>query len=186
MSSSKIILIGAISVVFGLYNLSLIKINGSAGRSAEIAVYQARATENARSGVQRALNGYNFTYFGVFPSTSGSTVTGSWSYATDSVSSTGTEMSYFTCSAKAVLVGGTYRLSIGSHGFYRSPSEPVTFSGHEVIDTAYAEFPSSYTFLGYNWYYYNVKLKSQYLYVNYDAERKLDVLQTGKTNLLGY
>lgn len=184
MSTSKVILVGAISVVFGLYNLSLMKVNGSAGRSAEIAAYQARAADNARAGVQKVLNAYNFTPY-IFPTSAGSVITSNYTFMTDSV--VGTEKSYYSYTTRGVLVGSTYQLSIGSHGFYRSPTEPVTFSGHEVVDTAYAEFPTSYTLVGYGAYaYWNIKLKSQYVYINYTAEHILDSLQGGKNNLLGY
>ena len=173
MSSSKIILIGAISVVFGLYNLSLVKVNGSAGRAAEISMYQAKAADNARSGVQRALNFY---------SRSAPSATGSGTFQLDS---SGVDQGSFTYTTTCNLVGSTYQLTIVSHGYYWSLHEPVAFQpGHEVIRSAYAEFPNT----NYLWpsYWYDIRLKSAYSYVNYTREHQLDSLQSAVSNLIGY
>jgi hypothetical protein len=176
MSTSKVILIGAISVVFGLYNLSLIKVNGSASRNAEIALYQAKAADNARSGVQRTLNFYALNG-GV-----SSCAIASW------LDPTGVEQGQFVTSASCALVGSTWQLTIVSHGYYRSPNEPAAFSpGHEVVRTAYAEFPN--TNYG-TWYpytpYFDITLKAAHSVVNFSRERQLDSLQAGKSNLIGY
>ncbi|HEY6950981.1 MAG TPA: hypothetical protein VI758_01170 [Bacteroidota bacterium] len=173
MSSSKIILIGAISVVFGLYNLSLVKVNGSAGRAAEISLYQAKAADNARSGVQRALN---------FCARSAPSALSVQSYVLDSA---GVDQGSFSDTMRCVLNGSTYQLTIVSHGYYKGPKEPASFLGHEVIRSAYAEF-SNTNYATFPAYWYDVRLKSAYSIINYARERQLDSLQLGKNNLIGY
>jgi hypothetical protein len=167
MSSSKIILIGAISVVFGLYNLSLTKVNGMVGSRAEIAMYLAKASDNARTGVEYAL--YDFER---------QTDSPSFSLQLDS---SGVDQGSFFYTATFNLVGSIFQLTVTSHGVYKSPREPVAFQGHEVIMTAYAEFSNKYSSSS-----NDVKLKAVYSSVNYARERQLDSLQLGKSNLIGY
>ncbi len=52
MSSSKVILIGVISIVFGLYTLSLTRVESYVGSTAEDRLYISKANDNAKTGVQ--------------------------------------------------------------------------------------------------------------------------------------
>ena len=174
MTSSKVILVGAISVVFGLYSISLMRVDGAVGRTAETAIYLAKASDNARSGVQRALN-----YISRVRAVSG---TVNQTYQLDAGS---TEQGSFNFTATCTLVGSTWQLTIVSHGVYKSPLEPAAFQGHEVIRTAYAEFPNT-DYDPSAGYFYDVRMKAAFSSVNYTREQQLDSLQTGKSNLIGY
>ncbi len=191
MSSSKVILVGAISVVFGLYTISLYRVNGYVGNTSEVATYIARASDNARTGAQRALDiwsrGNDYTNSGSNDLPFSETYNlldpapaidkYSWSVSIN------TWPGYFNYSD-----GRTYNITIVSHGYYRSPSEPAAFAGHEVIRTVNANFintnESGYWNYSYPWY--NITILSVSTVVNYWRERQLDSLQTGKSNIIGY
>ena len=189
MSSSKIILVGAIAVVFGLYSLSLIKVEASLGNTAENSVYIGKATDNAKTGSQRAFN--------------------LWSRGNDIDQSHTSWRNAFVKTESFMLIDGSFidtvyvtsplnfpasysynsgtlvKITIISHGYYKAPNEPASFSGHEVIRTLNAQFNN--TDLG-SWPtpWYDVKFLSSYTTVNYVREHQLDSLQAYKSNLIGY
>lgn len=174
MSSSKVILIGAVSVVFGLYSLSLNKVGTYVGGTAEIAFYLAKAEENAKSGVSRALNVMsrgNFYSWETFNLTDPNNKSeGSFRYT----------VSYSPSSGWVWNSTTNIQVTITSRGTYKAPGEPAAFVGHEVTRTAYAVFDYKDVGNGYNWI--DVKLKSAYSTVDYTRERQLDSLQTLKGN----
>ncbi len=180
MSSGKIILLGAISVVFGLYNLSLIKVDGAVGRAAEIALYQAKASENAKSGVQKTIY-YCAYYLGKYGGGNVSSITVN-TQALDTLGGMdqGTFTSYVSISGWNYF-SNTYQGTIVSHGYYRSPNEPAAFApGHEVVRTAFIEIAP------YSGSWYNIRIRAANSVINYSRERMLDSLQEGKSNLFGY
>jgi hypothetical protein len=183
MSSSKVILIGAISVVFGLYSLSLLRVEGLVGNTVEDNSYIQRADLMARTGVQRALHHWTT---GNFVASLGPVYVGDDSYSTKF-------FSYYTFTASVgpgmynltwlnAHKGYPYvllQLTIVAHGFYKGPGEPAAFTGHEVIRTAYATFINQDIAPMYNpdpdWY--DVKLYWVRDSVNYIAEHQLDSLR---------
>jgi hypothetical protein len=186
MGSSKVVLIGAVSVVFGLYSLSISKVGTYVGSTAEIAFYLAKAEDNAKSGVHRAVNlaSRNWGYSGLYPYgyyTSAETFN-----LTDPDSRSEGYFNYSVTLNKALFSGSTgYVMTIVSRGVYKAPGEPSAFAGHEAIRTATAIFdyidrdPGSGVWL-------DVKLQSVFTAVNYTRERQLDSLQQSKDNLVGY
>jgi hypothetical protein len=191
MSSSKVILVGAISVVFGLYTISLYRVNGYVGNTSEVAVYIARASENARTGAQRALDlwarGNDYTNSGSndFPFSETRDLLEvpptidrcSWSVMIN------TWPGYFGYND-----GRTYSITIVSHGYYKAPGEPAAFAGHEVVRTVKANFVNTNEsgYWSFNNPWYNITVTSVSSIVNYWRERQLDSLQTGKSNVIGY
>jgi hypothetical protein len=179
MSSSKVILIGAISVVFGLYALSLTRVEGFVGNSVLNNSYMQRADLTARAGVQRALHRWTT---GNFELSYGPIYVGDSSYSTNFFSSY-----FFTANSNPTpswlalhpfYAGGIVKLTIVSHGLYKGPGEPAAFAGHEVTRTAYAEF--FYTDIGpgnTDPHWYDVKFKWVRDSVNYIREHELDSLQ---------
>jgi len=190
MASSKVILVGAISVVFGLYTLSLYRVNGYVGSTAEVSTYINRASENAKAGIARALDLWargndNAHTDGSsdFPSTE------TFSNLIDPSPA----LDYFTYTISVVghpsgfpySDGKTYTLLIVSKGYYRAPAEPSSFQGHEVDRTVYAQFAN--TNLGGSGYpWYTITMTSVYSAINYTAEEQLKSLQGYKQNLIGY
>jgi hypothetical protein len=183
MSSSKVILIGAISVVFGLYSLSLTRVEGFVGNSVLNISYLQRADLMARAGVQRALHHWTT---GNFVAGLGPVYVGDSSYSTKFFSSysftasTGPGLQNIAWlnshyGSPAVLV----QLTIVAHGLYKGPGEPATFAGHEVIRTAYGEFVNSDIAPVGNPdpHWFDIKLKWVRDSVNYIAEHQLDSLQ---------
>jgi len=185
MTSSKVILVGAISVVFGLYSLSLYRVNGYIGSTAEVSTYINRASDNARAGAQRALdlwargNDNSGTHGSSdFPSTE------TFSNLIDASPA----LDCFTYNVTASFPyndGKTYTMKIVSKGYYRAPSEPSSFQGHEVDRTVYASFVNTNKGGGsHPWY--NITVTSVYSSINYTAEKQLESLQGYKSNMLGY
>ncbi len=189
MSSSKVILVGAIAVVFGLYTVSLYKVNGAVGNTAEVEYYLSRATYNARSGAQRMLDlwargndAYQPSSYS-FPKTDTKDLIDAnpaIDRFTDTVFVNGSYWTTFGYSD-----GYTYTLKIVSHGYYKSYNEPSAFFGHEVVRTVNA------TFYNRNWGtsgapWYRLTVLSSYTSVNYDREKQLDSLQGYKSNIIGY
>ena len=186
MGSSKVILIGAVSVVFGLYTISLYKVNGYVGNTAETALYINKANDNAKTGMQRALNLWsrgNDNHDGPsssdFPKSENyNVIDGSYSFSV-TIYSPWSTFSYNS--------GGTYYLYIVSHGYYRGPNEPAFNggNGHEVVRTAYVKFVNS-NVGSYTWPWYNLTVLRVYSTVNYDAEKQLASMQGYKSNIIGY
>ena len=187
MSGSKVILVGAISVVFGLYSLSLYRVNGNIGNTAEVATYINRASDNARAGTQRALDIWSrgndqsspnssdfptsetFNLLDPAPSIDKFTYTVTWSPS-----------GFFGYNN-----GSTYTLTIVSQGYYKAQNEPAAFQGHEVDRTIYATFVNTNKGSSSNpWY--NITVTSVYSSINYTREHQLDSLQAYKSNLIGY
>ncbi len=143
MSSSKIILLGAISVVFGLYSLSLTRVEGYVGNTVEDISYIQRADLMARAGVQRALHRWTT---GNFEGKYGPIYVGDSTYSTNFFSSysyTANGSGLFDTTWLKSHYGSPWvlvQLTIVSHGLYKGPGEPAAFAGHEVIRTAYATF----------------------------------------------
>jgi hypothetical protein len=181
MSSSKIILVGAISVVFGLYTLSLTRVESLVGTVVVTNSYMVRAGLNARTGVQRALHRWTT---GNFESSFGPTLVG------DSSSSNSANSSYFyTCSSAPTIsyLNSHYdndtlvQLTIVSHGIYKAWGEPNNFQGHEVVRTAYATFLNSDLGPGnVDQHLYDVQFKMAIDSINFARERQLDSLQQFK------
>ncbi len=190
MSSSKIILVGAISIVFGLYSLSLTRVESLVGSNVLTSSYLVRANLNARSGAQRALHRW---MTGNFEASVGSVLVGDSSYGNLSNSSYS-----YTCSTsplsistlnynKSINIYGdnttVVQLTIVSHGFYKAWGEPTNFSGHEVVRTVYATF--LYQDLGPgnpDPHVYDVQFKMAFDSINFMRERRLDSLQQLKGN----
>jgi hypothetical protein len=180
MTSSKVILIGAISIVFGLYTLSLMRVGSLIGNTVVTNSYLLRANLNARTGIQRAMHRWTT---GNFEASFGPSLVGDSSYSTSSVSSY-----YYTCTTvpNIAWLAGHYnntfsdpiRLTIVSHGIYKAWGEPSAFAGHEVVRIAYAEFSNS----DHGGPSYDVKFKMAYDSVNYVNEAQLDALQQNKGN----
>ena len=180
MASSKVILVGAISIVFGLYTLSLIRVSSLIGNTVTTNSYVLRASLNARTGVQRAIHRW---ITGNFESSFGPSLVGDSSYSSASVSSY-----YYTCSTVPSIswLAGHYnntffdpvQLTIVSHGIYKAWGEPSGFAGHEVIRIAYAEFSNT----DHGSATYDIKFKMAYDSVNYVNEAQLDALQQYKGN----
>lgn len=188
MGSSKVILVGAISVVFGLYSLSLYRVNGYLGNTAEVASYINRAADNAKTGMQRALDIWSRGNDHDQPKSNDFPMTETFNLLDpaptvdkfiDSVSIT-TPPNWFDYNDNKL-----YTLRFVSHGYYRAPNEPPAFQGHEVIRTAYVQFKNSNVGSD-NHPWYQLTLTSVYTTVNYAAEKQLEVLQGAKPNLLGY
>jgi hypothetical protein len=186
MSSSKIILVGAISVVFGLYSLSLLRVESVVGHTVEDNSYIQRADLMARAGIQRALHRWTT---GNFEASVGPVYVGDTSYS----------INFFSYYSYTASVGpGMYdltwlnahkgypyvllQLTIVAHGFYKGPGEPDAFTGHEVIRTAYATFINQDIAPVGNPdpHWYDIKLYWVRDSVNYIAERQLDNLQQFK------
>ncbi len=167
MSSSKVILLGAVSVIFGLYSLSLTRVESSAGSTAEIGLYINKAENNARTGVQRCLNLWTRQ-------------SGSYGETFTLTDPNGKPEGSFTYTVAFPLtnLGGTptkYRLYVTSTGTYKAPSEPSSFVGHQVTRYVVAEF----LYTGTLW---DITQKSAYSVVSYTREHQLDSLQTLKGN----
>lgn len=56
MGNSRVIFVGAVSVIMGLYTVGLQKAERAVGRIGEVHAYQMQAEEIARSGVSLAIN----------------------------------------------------------------------------------------------------------------------------------
>lgn len=194
MSSSKVILVGAISVVFGLYSLSLYRVNGYIGNTAEVATYINRASDNAKAGVQRALNLWSrgvdsndpnwstfansassetFNLLDPVPAVDKFTYTVTWSVG-------GVSNYHFSYNDHSVC-----QLTVVSKGYYRAPNEPSNFQGHEVDRTVIAQFTNTNKGSD-NYPWYVITMTSVYSTINYTAEHQLDSLQSYKPNLIGY
>ncbi len=193
MGSSKVILVGAISVVFGLYSLSLYRVNGYVGNTAEVASYITRASDNAKAGVQWILNIWSRgNDLGAYTNVTNLPKTGTFNLidpapAVDMFIDTVYVLPY---PLSPILPwtywdGKTYTLKIVSHGYYRAPSEPAAFQGHEVIMTANVLFYNTpYGGISYPWY--RLTVTSVYSTINYAAEKQLESLQGYESNLIGY
>ncbi len=184
MSSSKVILIGAISIVFGLYSLSLTRVEASVGNTVMNISYLQRADLMARAGVQRALHRWTT---GNFEASYGPIYAGDSSYSTNFFSLysyTASTVSPFTIAYLNSIFPSHYnsgvivKLTIVSHGLYKGPGEPAAFAGHEVTRTAYAEFFNTDIGPGnLDPHWYDVKFKWVRDSVNYIREHELDSLQ---------
>jgi hypothetical protein len=185
MGSSKVVLVGAVSVVFGLYSLSITRVGAYVGSTAEVSYYLVKAEDNAKSGVHWALNfasrNWGYTALDGFYPTTPQTIN-----LTDP---NGRSEGYFTyqlaISPLPLKKSTTHTMTIVSRGVYKAPGEPSAFAGHEVTRTATAIFDytdedrGSPVWLG-------VQLQSDFTTVNYTRERQLDSLQQSKGNLVGY
>ncbi len=166
MSSSKVILLGAVSVIFGLYTLSLTRVESFAGNSAEISLYLTKAENNARTGVNRALDiwcrqaGQYYETFNLTDPNGNSE--GSFYYSV-------------TRSQLTFTSPYLYQLNVTSVGTFKAPGEPSAFVGHQVTRYVAAQYYQT----GSLW---TVKQKGAYSVVNYQRERQLDSLATLKGN----
>ena len=166
MSSSKVILIGAVSVIFGLYTMSLTRVESFASNTAEVALYITKAENNARSGAQRAIDiwcrqsGQYYESFSLTDPKGNSE--GSFTYAVNRTTLS-TWPTYY------------YQLDVTSVGTFKGPGEPASFAGHQVTRYVSATYYATGGL-------YNVKQKSAYSVVNYSRERQLDSLATLKGN----
>jgi hypothetical protein len=183
MSSSKVILIGAISVVFGLYTLSLTRVEGFVGNTALNISYMQRADLMARAGVQRAMH---YWTTGNFVASVGPVYVGDSSYSTNFFSSYSFTASTGPGTYNIAWLNSHYgtmpvliQLTIVSHGLYKGPGEPAAFAGHEVIRTAYAEFVNTDIAPVGNPdpHWFDIKFKWVRDSVNYTHEHELDSLQ---------
>ena len=189
MTSSKVILVGAISVVFGLYSLSLYRVNGYIGSTAEVSTYINRASDNARAGAQRALDlwargndSQNKANPSTFPTTETFTLIDP-APAIDKFSYTLTRSPSGSISYDDNVL---YTLTIVSKGYYRAPNEPASFQGHEVDRTVIAQFKNYNVGTSDNYPWYKITITSVYSAINYTAEKQLESLQGYKSNMLGY
>ncbi len=166
MSSSKVILIGAVSVIFGLYTLSLTRVESFASNSAEVALYITKAENNARSGVNRALDIWTRQagqYYETFSLTDpNGNPEGSFAYSVNRTLLSTWPTNY-------------YQLDVTSVGTFKGPGEPASFAGHQVTRYVSATYYATGSL-------YNVKQTSGYSVVNYTRERQLDSLATLKGN----
>lgn len=184
MGSSKVVLVGAVSVVFGLYSLSITRVGAYVGSTAEISYYLAKAEDNAKSGIQWAMNFASRNW--------GYTALDGFYTSTETINFTdpnGRSEGYFTYQLTITPLplkkSSTFNMTIVSRGVYKAPGEPSAFAGHEVTRTATAVFDyvdqdnTSVVWL-------DVQLQSVFTTVNYTRERQLDSLQQYQRNLLGY
>ena len=183
MASSKVILVGAISIVFGLYSLSLIRVGSLIGNNVATNSYIQRASLNARAGMQRAMHRW---ITGNFESSVGPNPVGDSSSFRVALSTYS-----YTCSTSPYNItwlkdplnynsGDSIRLTVVSHGVYKVWGEPTSFPGHEVIRTAYFVFKNTdYPYYG---HWYDVTFKMAFDSVNYGRENQLDASQQYKGN----
>ena len=189
MSSSKVILVGAVSVVFGLYSLSLTRVGSYIGNTAENAIYIAKANDNAKTGTSRAFilwaRGNDLSLYSdksnwkssFIKAESFTLLDGSF---IDTVYATAGGLSFPT-STGSYNDGKYVTMTIVSHGYYKGPNEPSAFVGHEVVRTVNSYF---YNTNRASWpaVWYDVNLLSSYSSVNWQREHQLDSLQTLKGN----
>jgi hypothetical protein len=182
MSSSKVILVGAISIVFGLYTLSLTRVESLVGNTIVNASCLQRADLMARAGVQRALHRWST---GNFEASFGPVYVGDSSYSTkffSSYSYTSSTVGTYTIAwlnSHYGTIPVLVQLTIVARGLYKGPGEPASFAGHEVIRTAYAEFVNTDIAPVGNPdpHWFDVKFKWVRDSVNYIREHELDSLQ---------
>ncbi len=176
MSGSKVILVGAISIIFGLYTLSLTKVNSYAGNTAENSFYIAKAHTNAISGVNRSLNRLSRQYYD--PNRSDALVEGSYTYY-EYPSINFYSMSGWDFTNPQVV-------NISSHGYFLTSSDSIHLAqrlgtsiygqtyGHHVIRTVQAKCYSIYDVQN----YWDWKILSTKDSVDYFREHILDSLLT--------
>ncbi len=119
MGNSRVIFVGAVSVIMGLYTVGLQKAERAVDRIGEVHAYQMQAEEIARSGVSLAINKMGLSKPSKLPKLTGLSIFGGTvSYVVDDaglpsdqarVTSTGTFMSHTATRVAVVRLTGTMK-----------------------------------------------------------------------------